>query len=147
MIKFLTMQSDICQKSANNYDARSRRWDKDIIQVALSLWNRSPQGYTTLRNSNMVQLPSESLLQRYKNCFSQHPGLNDKMLLWMNHEATRFKSDFHGGLISDEMSIQEDLKMTFGDGKILLDGLVDLGSTAAHLRILNTHKNDIVLVM
>ena len=145
MIKFLKVQSDICHKTTDNIDSRSRRWDKDIIQVALSLWNRSPQGYTTLRNSNMFQLPSESLLQRYKNCFTQHPGLNENMLSWMCKEAIRFKSDRHGGIILDEMAVQEDLKMSFGDGQISLDGLVDLGPTSAHMNLLNTHSNDIQL--
>ena len=115
MIKFLKTQSEICQKSADKLDSRSRRWDKDIIQVALSLWNRSPQGYNNLRDSNMFQLPSESLLQRYKNCFSQQPGLNDNMFTWMYNEAVRFKCDRFGVIVLDEMAIQEDLKMAFGN--------------------------------
>ena len=145
MIKFLKTQSEICQKSADKLDSRSRRWDKDIIQVALSIWNRSPQGYNNLRDSNMFQLPSESLLQRYKNGFSQQPGLNDNMFTWMYNEAVRFKCDRFGGIVLDEMAIQEDLKMAFGNNKISLDGLVDLGSTCSNMHLLNTHCNDIRL--
>lgn len=145
MVNFMKTQSNFCQDISDNKDSRSRRWDKSIIQIALTLWNRSPQGYTTLRDSNMLYLPSESLLQRYKNCFTQHPGLNDNMIIWMHNESKRLKTDRHGGLILDEMAIQEDLKMSFSDGKVAIDGLVDLGSTADHLHMLNTHNNDIRL--
>lgn len=109
MIKFLISQKIICNSSK---DARSGRWDKELIQVALTLWNRSPQGYSSLKESNMLFLPSESLLQKYKKCFDQTPGLNDKMLTWMLKEAHQHQCDVNGGIILDEMRVQEDLKLS-----------------------------------
>ena len=37
MLKMLKQQSEICK---HDKDSRTRRWDKDIIQIALTLWNR-----------------------------------------------------------------------------------------------------------
>ena len=140
MTNLLTIQSNICESSK---DARGRRWSKDIIQVALTFWNRSPQAYASLKSSGMIFLPSENLLQRYKNCFEQTPGLNDNMFIWMFNESKRLNVDKHGGLILDEMAVQEDLKMGFSNKTNKIDGLTDIGSTAEYIHTLNTHKNDV----
>lgn len=87
----------------------------------------------------MLFLPSESLLQKYKNCIQQSPGINHSMFEWLHVESERLKSEKRGGLILDEMSIQEDLQLSFGDGKVFIDGLVDMGSFCEDMRILNTH--------
>jgi len=87
MFKLLSAQSNIC--NSHMQDPRSRRWDKEIIQICLTLWNRSPQAYVSLVDSVVLVLPSISLLQKYKNCFEQIPGLNDNMLQWMFNEAKR----------------------------------------------------------
>jgi hypothetical protein len=54
-------------------------------------------------------LPSEKLLQRYKNHVNQEAGINSDILHWMANEA-KLKNlppeGFEGGLIIDEMSIQ-----------------------------------------
>ena len=55
-------------------------------------------------------MTSEKLLQRYKNCFDQTPGLNDNIFISMYNESKRLNTDTHGGLILDEMAVQEDLK-------------------------------------
>ena len=93
MINLLTIQINICESSK---DARGRRWTKDIIQVALTFWNSSPQAYASLKRSGMIFVPSENLLQRYKNCFERHPGLNDNMFIWMFNESKRLNVDKHG---------------------------------------------------
>ena len=49
-------------------------------------------------------------MQRYKNCFEQTPGLNDNIFIWMYNESKRVNIDTRGGLILDEMAVQEDLK-------------------------------------
>jgi hypothetical protein len=54
-------------------------------------------------------MPSERLLTMYKNSLQQLPGVNQQMLVWMYHEASRAEVPAHGyegGLIFDEMSIQ-----------------------------------------
>lgn len=140
MLKMLKQHSEICK---NKKDARTRRWDKDIIQISLTLWNRSPQGYTMLRNSGVLCLPSETLLQRYKNCVEQTPGINEEMFMWLYAESKRLNSEKRGGLIIDEMSVQEDLQLSFGSGKISIDGLVDMGQFSEDLSILNTHKKNL----
>ena len=141
MINMLTIQSKICESSAK--DNRSRRWTKDIIQVALTFWNRSPKAYASLKNSGMIFLPSENLLQRYKNCFEQVPGLNDNMFVWMFKESERLNTEKHGGLILDEMSVQEDLKMGFFENQNKIDGLTDMGKMPENLHLLTTHKSDV----
>ena len=137
MINLLTFQSNICESSK---DARGRRWTKGIIQVALTFWNRSPQAYASLKSSGMIFLPSENLLQRYKNCFERTPGLNDNMFIWMFNESKRLNVDKHSGLILDEMAVQEDLKMGFSNKTHKIDGLIDIGSTAEYIHTLKTHK-------
>ena len=41
------------------------------------------------------------------------------------------------------MSVQEDLQMSFQCGKVLVDGLVDMGQFSEDMSILNTHKKDL----
>lgn len=143
MLKLLTAQSNICNELEK--DPRRRRWDKEVVQVCLTLWNRSPQAYSSLCSSGMLFLPSVNLLQRYKNCFEQSPGINTSMLLWMYNEAKRLNVDMRGGLIFDEMSIQDDLKMSFYGGKNTVDGLVSMGTLAEDIYALNSHKNELRL--
>jgi hypothetical protein len=64
-----------------------RRWKKDIIRLCLTLWCRSPRGYSELRNSNFMILPSKSVLQKYKNIVHQEAGINKEVLHWMSNEA------------------------------------------------------------
>ena len=111
-----------------------------FIQMSLSLWNTSPGGYSTLRNSGMIYLPSESLLRRYKNCIQQKPGINADMFKWLYTEANRLKCEKNGGLIIDEMSVQEDLQIGFRDGKVTVDGFVHMGQMSEDMNILNTHS-------
>ncbi|XP_021377299.1 uncharacterized protein LOC110465666 [Mizuhopecten yessoensis] len=57
---------------------------------------------------------TERLLQRYKNEVNQEPGTNKDIIYWMKNEATyqNLSPDgYEGGLIIDEMSLQEDLQM------------------------------------
>jgi hypothetical protein len=51
------------------------------------VWCRSPHGYTDLRNSKFVFLPSQKLLQRYKNQVDQESGFKKDILHWMRNEA------------------------------------------------------------
>ena len=75
---------------------------------------RSPQAYNDLRESGVCVLPTPRLLQYYKNSVDQAPGVNEQQLNWMVKEAaakniTEFGK--RGGLILDEMSIQDDIQV------------------------------------
>ena len=58
-------------------------WSEDIIRLCLTLYCRSPRGYSELRSCNFVILPSQNLLRRYKNSVIQEAGINKEMLQWM----------------------------------------------------------------
>jgi hypothetical protein len=69
MKTFLFSQNMALERHPNG-----RRWNRDIVRLCLSLWCRSPHGYTDLRNSKFVFLPSQKVLQRYKNQVDQESG-------------------------------------------------------------------------
>ena len=74
-------------KMALERHPNGRRWNRDIVRLCLSLWCRSPHGYTDIRNSKFVFLPSQKLLQRYKNQVDQESGFKKDILHWMRNEA------------------------------------------------------------
>ena len=123
---------------------RHRRWELDVISMALSLWCRSPRAYCALKESGMLVLPSERLLRYfyacylflcefvdswmhsililkvifryYKNCMDQRPGFQADNLEWMVLEADRQSlcpSGRHGGLLIDEISVQDDIQVSY----------------------------------
>jgi hypothetical protein len=82
-----------------------------VINVCLAWWVKDPCSYNQWRKTVQV-LPSDKTLQRYKNCLQQHPGFNPCLLTWMQQEAERRQLQEHqrvGGIVLDEMSVQEDL--------------------------------------
>lgn len=75
---------------------------------------RSPQAYADLKLSGMLVLPTERLLRYYKNAVRQRPGINSDQLEWMESEAelaNLTEYGRHGGLLLDEMTIQDDLQV------------------------------------
>ena len=68
-----------------------RRWPREVISTALSLWLRSPGGYDELKASDMIILPSGRQLQRYKNTIFQTPGLLSHRLR-ADRKSTRLNS-------------------------------------------------------
>ena len=88
-------------------------------------------------------LPSESLLQRYKNFVQQKPGINKDMLKWLYDESNRLETEKTGGLILDEMAIQEDLQISRQEGEIRIDGLVNLGKTCDDMQIMNSQTQEL----
>lgn len=92
----------------------SRRWNPAVISICLSLYSRSPQAYADLKSSGMLVLPSQQLLRYYKNAVKQQPDFQYDNLNWMLKEADRQKipsEGRHGGLVLDEMQIQDDLQV------------------------------------
>jgi hypothetical protein len=75
-------------------DPHGRRWNKVIIRMSLTLWCRSLRGYTYLRNSGFIVLPSHKILQNYKNIVHQEAGINKEILHWMVNEA-QIKKTYH----------------------------------------------------
>ncbi|XP_071111146.1 uncharacterized protein [Haliotis cracherodii] len=121
------IQAQLQNSSVN--DKHSRRWDSDIIQLTLSLWTRSPKTYEQLLKSGCLVLPSISTLSRYKNVVEQHAGTNNDVFKWMYMEACSRnlpKHGYYGGLVLDEMSIQEDLQIVKKGGQIKLVGFPDI---------------------
>ncbi|CAG2238930.1 unnamed protein product [Mytilus edulis] len=136
------------QKMAIERNPHGRRWNRDIVRLCLTLWCRSPKGYTELRNSQFVILPSEKLLQRFKNTVNQEAGINNDMLHWMANEA-KLKNippeGYEGGLIIDEMSIQQDLQLKKINGKIELIGFTELSPESVVFDKLKSNKNERIL--
>ena len=58
------MKSQFRNNDVNNKkDPRHRRWDPEVISMALSIWCRSPRAYSALKESGMLVLPSDRLLR------------------------------------------------------------------------------------
>jgi hypothetical protein len=136
------------QQRALTTSKYGNRWSKDIIRVCLSLWCRSPRGYKDLRSSGFLMLPSERLLQIYKNRVHQKAGINRELVHWMRSEAICKNlppEGFEGGLILDEMSIQSDLQFYSKDGVEYLVGFTDLGEESDLMSSIHTGKHELTL--
>ena len=114
--------------------------------MCLSVWNRSPQAYRELCASGMLALPSGRLLRYYKNSIKQNAGLNKEVFELMRNEATKWKvpkCGYRGGIILDEMSIQEDIQLKQENGLMKLVGFTDIGEEDNAMRALKT-GNDLL---
>lgn len=123
-----------------------RRWPRDIIRMCLSLYCRSPKTYHDLSRSGFVVLPCRRVLQRYKNCVQQQPGINPEMLEWMKSIAVEqnvSKGGYKGGLMIDEMAIQEDLQLKRTGENYELVGFTDIVEEAKSISTIITHKENI----
>ena len=126
---------------ASNTSKQGLRWDKNVICIALSLYNRNPAAYRDLTQNNWLHLPSESLLQRYKNAVHQRSGIFHDMMSWMSSEAKSQclpMSGYYGGLILDEMAIQEDLQIVNTKNETKFIGLSDSGTRIKEMQKLNS---------
>ncbi|XP_060601671.1 uncharacterized protein LOC132754935, partial [Ruditapes philippinarum] len=130
----------------NSIDARQRRWDPTIIRVCLGILIRSPSAYNHLKESGLLVLPSRRTLQYYKNSFKQKPGFNNDNLEWMQNEAVRTKvSEFgmHGGILLDEMAIQDDLIICKNGDSWDIVGMMNMGETNNNIKIISDGKKKI----
>ena len=125
LMGFIQAQSLCCNLDANGKDARSRRWNANILSLALSVWIASPTAYRILGKS--LYLPSEKLLQLYKNSVNKNPGVNEEMLTWMYEEFNRTDSPKVGGVVFDEMTIQSGLQLQPHSSGLDMFGYVDFG--------------------
>ena len=135
----------LSQKTALERNPKGRRWNHDIIRACLSLYCASPRGYNNFKNSGFLILPSQKLLQIYKNNVRQQAGINKEVLHWMANEA-KFKSvppeGHEGGLIIDEMSIQPDLQFSKRGGTIELIGFTEVVPESATMEHIRTGKRE-----
>ena len=117
----LMLSAQLVALEKSGKDPRSRRWPVEIISLCLSLYCRSPSAYKDLKESKMLILPSERLLRYYKNSVDQQPGFNRQNLQWMCLEARRqniSESGKIGGLLLDEMSIQDDIQVPYSNSYV-----------------------------
>lgn len=122
-----------------------RRWNPEVIRLCLSIYSRSPRTYEDLRNSGYVCLPSSKLIRMYKNQVSQIPGIQKECLSWMANEAQRLNlspDGYEGGLMIDEMSIQEDLFLKKKGNGFELVGFVDISDESVLMNKLLTGGNE-----
>ncbi|KAK3086240.1 hypothetical protein FSP39_015651 [Pinctada imbricata] len=109
---------------------------------------RSPSAYQDLRNSGIILLPAKSTLIEYKNSVKQKPGIQNKNMEWMHQEASKKNiSDFGrtGGLIIDEMTIQEDLQIQRKDDAWEVIGAENMGNTNNAINTIVSGKRQIKL--
>ncbi|KAK3108741.1 hypothetical protein FSP39_014554 [Pinctada imbricata] len=135
----------LSQKQALERKPHGRRWNSDVIRVCLTLWCRSPRGYRDLRSSGLMILPSEKILQIYKNSVHQEAGFQKEMLKWMAEEAkvkNLSPEGYVGGLIIDEMSLQPDLQFSSKDGVIELIGFTEVVPESIVMNEIKTKKKE-----
>lgn len=109
-----------------NKTPKARRWDTDIIRLCLTLYCRSPKNYEFLAKGGYFVLPSSKLIRLYKNKIDQKAGVNKDVFEWMKSEAELQDipdEGYEGGLILDEMTIQEDLQMKRSGNEFELIGI------------------------
>lgn len=126
-------------RNSKDMDARQRKWNPEVISVALGLYLKSPTAYEQLKNTNMLILPSKRLLQYYKNSVKQSVGISVDNLQWMAMECSRQSiPDYgkHGGLVIDEMAIQDDLIIERVGDVWKLVGMVDMGETNNNIAVI-----------
>jgi len=136
------------QKSALSSHPNGRRWNANIIRLCLTMWCRSPKSYSDLIQSGFVVLPSQKVLQVYKNKFHQKAGLNKELLHWMKNEALHKNlppEGYEGGLILDEMSIQSDLQFYSKNGKTYLIGFTDILDETQLMESISSGKKELCL--
>lgn len=125
-----------------------RRWSKNLIRICLTMWCRSPRAYGDLRSSGFLLLPSQRLLQIYKNKIHQKAGINKEILHWMKNETLNKNippEGYEGGLALDEMSIQSDLQFHWRDNKTYITGFTDLGDESALVESIKTKTSEVKL--
>lgn len=115
-------------KSSECQHNKGMRWPKDVICMAITLYNRNPSAYRDITKNGWLNLPSDSLLYLYKNAIKQRPGIIPDMMAWMRKESIRLKickEGLYGGILLDEMAIQEGLQIVNQGKSSSLSGLVE----------------------
>jgi hypothetical protein len=137
--EFVVFSKSQLQNRKKDLEIHHRKWDTTIISLCLTLYIRSPQAYKDIKNFNFLQLPSKRPLQYYKNSVKQIPRFNEENLTWMKKEMEKQNiPEFgrHGGLVIDEMTIQDDLIITKSGDTWKLVGFVDMDNINNNIKII-----------
>ena len=67
--------SQIMSSNSTSKHSKGVRWPKEVICMALTLYNRNPSAYKDITKNGWLNLPSESLIYLYKNAVKQKPGI------------------------------------------------------------------------
>ena len=109
---------------------------------------RSPNAYRSFNSSKTMMLPCNKTLQNHKNAVHQQPGIVRANLLWMYNESMRRKLNktaLKGGLLLDEMSIQDDFQIVRKNDTWKLIGAVDMGEFVNSLDYVMSDSSEIKL--
>ncbi|XP_045156281.2 uncharacterized protein LOC123522863 isoform X2 [Mercenaria mercenaria] len=143
MVDFLVSQAkNICTTP------KGRRWSQPIMSKCLQLYAKSPHFYKQLRDSKLVVLPSPAVIVLYKNRVKHAVGFQDDIFRWMHCEARRLEipeESWDGGILVDEMAIQEDIQINKHGDIIELTGFENVGQEAMTCGILRKGKKEITL--
>lgn len=146
--EFVVLLKSQLQNCNKELEIHQRRWDPKVISLCLTLYIRSPQAYEDLKKSNFLQLPSKRLLQYYKYSVKQIPSFNEANLTWMKKDMEKKNiSEFgcHGGIVIDEMTIQDDLIITKTGDTLKLVGYVDMDTTNNNISIISDGQKKVQL--
>ena len=103
-----------------------RRYHSQVIRFALSIHCKSPSAYRELRESGALILPSERVLQDYKNYFRPGAGIIKENIEELKEQASKFTGiQKYVAVIMDEMKIQDNLVFDKTSGELI--GFIDLG--------------------
>ena len=123
-----------------------RRYTKEDISTWIVVYNRDPGLYRMLRGKNEIIMPNPSVLQLYKNCLQQRPGINPQLFQSMVLEAQRCNiptEHWCGSLILDEMSIAAGLQNVPEGKGFKLIGLVETGEECHSMKVTRNGKEDL----
>ena len=101
-----------------------------------------------MATSKKFMLPCTKTLQIQKNRVQQHVGIVHDNLLWMVNEARRRNltgNKLKGGILLDEMSIQDDLQIVRKSTSWKLIGAIDLGQFVNNLDLIMNKRNPMKL--
>ena len=129
LVQFIKAQAQCCKLETNGKDPRTRRWSGEVLSLSMSMWIASPVTYTLF--CKYFYMPSEKLLQLYKNNVNKDPGVTHDMVSWMYHECKRTKTPPIGGVIFDEMAIQPGIQLQPKGTGLEMFGYVDFGEGTA----------------
>ena len=109
-------------------DSRLIHWHPSIIRWCLYLHHRSSGACSTLRNSGLIQLPSERTLRDYRHCIPSVIGFStqtDRDLLEKVQQSRPAHLAKYVTVVLDEMYVKEGLVFNKASGSLV--GYQDLG--------------------
>ncbi|XP_077531337.1 uncharacterized protein LOC144143461 [Haemaphysalis longicornis] len=115
-----------CFEAANRKSPKGMRYNPEWLLECIIMRMKSPRLYEHVRREKILVLPSRTCLRKYMRQYESSFGFNGTVLSGIA-KKTQKMTEFgrHGGIILDEMKLDENFAVAAGTGKI--DGFVDLG--------------------